>query len=242
MCPYGCAGSSPASSTSLRSVLRPDTSAGFALTTATAMQERTSLNEGCPPKCSDEVDDVGGPSRTRKFWYVYVLRSLRNPKETYVGVSRDPKTRINKHNRGENRSTARYRPWEVLSVTRFPSQRKAEDFEKYLKSGSGRAFRKKHLEQGSLRSVLRPDTSASFAPLECGGLTPLWIECRATSETASDPGTPSPLRIQSANKSAHSKDLSLLRWGAVTFCIVGFVGLPDKKLHYFCGEDPETHG
>jgi predicted GIY-YIG superfamily endonuclease len=63
-----------------------------------------------------------------------------------VGISQNPKARLAKHNRGENLSTARYRPWSVLSITGFPSQRKAEAFEKYLKSGSGRAFRKKHLE------------------------------------------------------------------------------------------------
>jgi len=110
------------------------------------MQDHPFQDEGCPPKCSDEVDDAGGPSQARKFWYVYVLRSLRNHKETYVGVSRNPKQRFYKHNRGENLSTARYRPWEFLAVTGFPSQQKAEAFEAYLKSGSGRAFRKRHFE------------------------------------------------------------------------------------------------
>ena len=43
--------------------------------------------------------------------------------------------------------------------------------------------------------------------LECGGLTPLWIECPTRSENTSDPGTPPPFRIQSASKPAHSKDL-----------------------------------
>ncbi|MEM0964661.1 MAG: GIY-YIG nuclease family protein [Verrucomicrobiota bacterium] len=110
------------------------------------MPSHLSQDEGCPPKCRSEDADVGGPSPQPKFWYVYILRSDSFPKETYVGVSLNPKARLAKHNRGENRSTARYRPWRVLSITGFPSQIKAEAFERYLKSGSGRAFRKKHFE------------------------------------------------------------------------------------------------
>ena len=52
--------------------------------------------------------------------------------------------RLADHNRGKTKSTARYFPWKVETYFAFASERKARLFEKYLKKGSGRAFRKRH--------------------------------------------------------------------------------------------------
>lgn len=38
------------------------------------------------------------------------------------------------------------RPWRVITVIEFPNQQSAMEFERYLKSGSGRAFARRHFE------------------------------------------------------------------------------------------------
>lgn len=40
--------------------------------------------------------------------------------------------------------TARYRPWKLVIYLGFADQTKAKEFERYLKSQSGRALAKKH--------------------------------------------------------------------------------------------------
>jgi len=41
-------------------------------------------------------------------------------------------------------STAALRPWSLLVSIEFSTERAASAFERYLKSGSGRAFAKRH--------------------------------------------------------------------------------------------------
>ncbi|MGH9461195.1 MAG: GIY-YIG nuclease family protein [Vicinamibacteria bacterium] len=77
--------------------------------------------------------------------YVYVLRSLKDPERHYVGLTRDVGKRINWHNAGQSPHTAEHKPWELVAVMEFQDQSLATRFEKYLKSGSGRAFAKRHL-------------------------------------------------------------------------------------------------
>jgi putative endonuclease len=77
--------------------------------------------------------------------YVYLLESIHLPNERYVGVTHDLKLRIAQHNDGESPYTAEMRPWRLVTYVAFNSQRQAEAFETYLKSGSGHAFARKHL-------------------------------------------------------------------------------------------------
>jgi len=77
--------------------------------------------------------------------YVYLLQSDSNPNQRYVGASVDFKRRLREHNTGQSSHTARFRPWKPIVVIRFEDDEKAERFEKYLKSGSGHAFAKRHL-------------------------------------------------------------------------------------------------
>ena len=76
--------------------------------------------------------------------FVYVLRSKAAPDRHYVGVTSDISRRLAAHNRGESAHTRKYAPWRLLVVVEFASERTALDFERYLKSGSGRAFAKRH--------------------------------------------------------------------------------------------------
>ena len=77
--------------------------------------------------------------------YVYILRSKSHPSEVYVGVTPDIQTRLAEHNAGLSLHTAKFIPWELESYFWFSNDQKAFRFEQYLKSGSGRAFRSKHL-------------------------------------------------------------------------------------------------
>ena len=52
--------------------------------------------------------------------------------------------RLEAHNHGQSSHTSKYKPWKLFNYFAFESEVKAKAFEKYLKSGSGRAFAKKH--------------------------------------------------------------------------------------------------
>ncbi|MDC0325559.1 GIY-YIG nuclease family protein, partial [bacterium] len=55
----------------------------------------------------------------------------------------DLKERLMRHNRGEVQSTSLNKPWKIQTAIAFSESNKAVEFEKYLKSASGRAFAKK---------------------------------------------------------------------------------------------------
>ena len=76
--------------------------------------------------------------------YVYILESLSDSKHWYVGVTNDFDRRIEEHNAGDSIHTNKYKPWRVKNVISFTDRTRAEDFEQYLKSKSGRAFTKRH--------------------------------------------------------------------------------------------------
>ena len=76
---------------------------------------------------------------------VYILRSDTDPGRHYVGLTNDLPARLEWHNHGPGGHTQSYRPWAVVVSLEFRTERDAVRFEKYLKSGSGRAFAKRHL-------------------------------------------------------------------------------------------------
>lgn len=77
--------------------------------------------------------------------YVYILRSREEPERHYVGVTRDLRARLRRHNAGEVSHTSKYAPWTIKTYLAFADEKQAFAFEKYLKSPSGRAFAKKRL-------------------------------------------------------------------------------------------------
>jgi putative endonuclease len=72
--------------------------------------------------------------------FVCILRSDTEPDRHYVGLTEDPDRRLEWHNHGPSGHTVRNRPWSFVVVLEFPNERQAVRFERYLKSGSGRAF------------------------------------------------------------------------------------------------------
>lgn len=76
--------------------------------------------------------------------YVYILQSSSDAERFYIGIAEDLKSRLKKHNAGEVFHTAKFRPWILKNYFAFADRKKDYAFEKYLKSGSGRAFAKRH--------------------------------------------------------------------------------------------------
>lgn len=79
------------------------------------------------------------------MYYVYLIRSLSQPNQTYVGHTVNLKQRLETHNSGGSIHTKLNRPWELVMFLGFKDRLKAAAFEKYLKSGSEGAFAKKRL-------------------------------------------------------------------------------------------------
>jgi predicted GIY-YIG superfamily endonuclease len=80
--------------------------------------------------------------------YVYSLQT-QDKQHWYVGVTNDIHRRLEEHNSGLSKYTskhlAEYNLWELYSCTIFKDRKKAEDFEQYLKTQSGRRFAKRFL-------------------------------------------------------------------------------------------------
>jgi predicted GIY-YIG superfamily endonuclease len=85
----------------------------------------------------EDVRSESGPPepwRRRAFSYVYVLRSLKEPAQIYIGWTKDPRQRLKEHNWGMTRHTAAHRPWELVWYGAFSGEEAVRDFERYLKS------------------------------------------------------------------------------------------------------------
>ncbi|MDF1710971.1 MAG: GIY-YIG nuclease family protein [Akkermansiaceae bacterium] len=76
--------------------------------------------------------------------YVYLLQSESDPTKTYLGVTASLRARLKTHNEGGSTHTSKHRPWKLVSYHAFESKDRAHEFEKFWKSGSGRAFAKRH--------------------------------------------------------------------------------------------------
>jgi predicted GIY-YIG superfamily endonuclease len=79
------------------------------------------------------------------FHYVYILRSIPFPNQTYIGYSRNFRARLGVHNSGHSHHTRKFGPWSLETVLRFRNRDTALAFERYLKSHSGKAFARKRL-------------------------------------------------------------------------------------------------
>ncbi len=76
------------------------------------------------------------------MWNVYVLKCSDG--KPYTGCTDDLEERLLRHKNGYIPATKDRRPIELISYFALQDKYKAFAFEKYLKSGSGRAFTKKH--------------------------------------------------------------------------------------------------
>jgi putative endonuclease len=70
---------------------------------------------------------------------VYILFSV-NFQKHYTGFTSNLEQRILSHNELGKDWTSKYRPWEVIYTKDFESKKEAIEYEKWLKSGTGRRF------------------------------------------------------------------------------------------------------
>jgi predicted GIY-YIG superfamily endonuclease len=81
---------------------------------------------------------LGVPEEKR---FVNILRSDDSEPHFYIGLTHDVRARLADHSTGRCPHTARYRPWTLHVTIELPDAQRALAFERYLKSGSGRALR-----------------------------------------------------------------------------------------------------
>jgi putative endonuclease len=79
------------------------------------------------------------------MYYVYILRCSDG--SVYIGCTKDLKDRIRRHNKGQVSATKDRLPIRLTTYIAFNNKYYAYNFEKYLKSGSGKAFLRKRLIQ-----------------------------------------------------------------------------------------------
>lgn len=86
------------------------------------------------------------------FWYVYVLRSLKNHM-FYIGSTNDLKRRLTQHEHGENTSTAKRLPVVLIYFEGHRSKDDALRREKYFKTTKGKV---------TLRQILKDSLKGGF--------------------------------------------------------------------------------
>ena len=79
------------------------------------------------------------------MFYVYILRSIDHPKQTYVSSTSDLRSRLAQHIADKSIHTNKFKPWNLMAYVALPDKLLAETFERYLKTGSGRALASRRL-------------------------------------------------------------------------------------------------
>ncbi|OGM24612.1 hypothetical protein A2962_01520 [Candidatus Woesebacteria bacterium RIFCSPLOWO2_01_FULL_39_61] len=77
------------------------------------------------------------------MYFVYILKL--NNGQYYSGYSSNLKQRVVDHKKGRIDATKNFRPLDLVYYAGFKTRKLATNFEKYLESSSGFAFRNKHL-------------------------------------------------------------------------------------------------
>ncbi|MCL4384141.1 GIY-YIG nuclease family protein [Patescibacteria group bacterium] len=74
---------------------------------------------------------------------MYILTNKSG--KLYIGCTRNLKERLEKHNKGYVFATKSGIPWRIKTFIAVDNEYTAFYLEKYLKTGSGRAFLSKHI-------------------------------------------------------------------------------------------------
>ncbi|MEL6976301.1 MAG: GIY-YIG nuclease family protein [Bacteroidota bacterium] len=82
------------------------------------------------------------------MYVVYVLYS-KDFDRYYVGMTTNLVRRLQEHNTGRTKSTKAYMPWHIVYKKTFAESTEARAWEKYLKTASGRRWRKENIRPRS---------------------------------------------------------------------------------------------
>ena len=83
---------------------------------AAGERRRASLRESQPPQAAP-------------LFYTYVLESILRPGQRYIGRTTDLRARLDEHNRGKCRHTAKHRPWKPKLYVAVGAPELARSFE-----------------------------------------------------------------------------------------------------------------
>jgi putative endonuclease len=83
------------------------------------------------------------------MYFAYGISSLVRD-YIYAGMTKDVPIRFKQHQKGKNRSTRAYRPFQLIYVEQFETRMEARKKEKFLKSGMGKEFLKEKREQAKM--------------------------------------------------------------------------------------------
>jgi putative endonuclease len=100
----------------------------------------------CP--CQGQEGGAIPPTRSNFLFmfYVYIIKSLTDGK-LYVGFTNDLRRRLKEHNEGRNFSTEYRRPFKLIYYEAYLSENDARDREKFFKTGWGRNYIKRTLQE-----------------------------------------------------------------------------------------------
>ncbi len=76
-----------------------------------------------------------------QMFTVYALKSIER-NYIYVGLTNNLDRRVAEHNKGYNKTTKPYLPFQLIYTKSFPTRPEARIHEKYLKSSTGKRFLK----------------------------------------------------------------------------------------------------
>lgn len=85
--------------------------------------------------------DIHNQQNKFHMYFVYAVSSLIK-NYIYVGISDNPKRRIEHHNKGYNKTTKPYKPFRTLLIEKYPNREEARKRERGLKSGFGKEYLK----------------------------------------------------------------------------------------------------
>ncbi|MDP2692644.1 MAG: GIY-YIG nuclease family protein [bacterium] len=91
-----------------------------------------------------------------RMYYVYILKC--NDSTYYAGLTHNLKKRINEHKNGIKSCVKHKRPIKLIFYCCFSEKDTAVQFERYLKTHSGKAFLNKRLVPKSLPGVVPQGT------------------------------------------------------------------------------------
>ncbi len=85
---------------------------------------------------------AGRRTTLKNMYYIYAISS-KSRKYIYVGITNNINRRFNQHQDVRERTTAPYRPFELILKEVKMTRPEAREREKYLKSGAGKEWLKK---------------------------------------------------------------------------------------------------
>ena len=80
----------------------------------------------------------------KEFYYTYVLKSTKD-KGFYIGWSKDLRSRVKKHNKGQVEATKNRRPFRLVYYEACLLKEGAIKREKSLKTGFGRSYLRRRI-------------------------------------------------------------------------------------------------